>query len=81
MKQMIEISKEKNTCGLVNVSLCIRLSFQNISEQTQSYTYVRSPNIKLNIPCPEDSFTNLNLNIAAGAKKTTNTTEKMILQP
>lgn len=77
MKQMIEISKEKNTCGPVNVSFCIRLSFQNISEQTQNYTYVRSPNIKLNIPCPEDSFTNLNINIAAGAQKTTNTTEKI----
>ncbi|MFK7826717.1 MAG: FG-GAP repeat protein [Oligoflexales bacterium] len=64
MKQVIRQSANTNTCGPLAINFCIRMTFNKLDQdQDQSVKYLQPPAFNMNLPCPGDSFNNLNISI------------------
>ena len=81
MKDIISRAKRTNACGNLTINFCIRLKMaKQILEDSPNFTYTQSPNFSVKLPCAQDSFEGLNIEIAGGATHTNNATEKVKIE-
>ena len=70
IRDILELSKRENVCGPQTFNFCIRLSVPG----SEVYTYAQSPNLYLDLPCPEETFTGAKIEIDYGRSETEATT-------
>ena len=70
MKDILEYSRQNNICGEATFNFCIRLTKPGFL----AYTYAQSPNLNLDLPCPENTFSGAKIEIDYGRPKTEATT-------
>ena len=66
IKDILEYSKRENVCGAQTFNFCIRLSMPG----SLAYTYAQSPNLYLDLPCADDTFTGAKIEIDYGRSET-----------
>lgn len=81
LKSLI-IDTSANRCGITTVFFCIQLSLKNAkiaSTEKKNYHYIETSSLTIDIPCPDQSFNNLKIDIAAGKSHTSNETESIAI--
>ena len=70
IQDILEYSKRENVCGSQTFNFCIRLSMSG----SGAYTYTQSPNLYLELPCPDSTFDGAKIEIDYGRSQTEATT-------